>query len=76
MEIHEFGSRKKYEKVARQGGFRIFSDCESMKCKAIWSIMLETAINDRIILKSNKYRLSDFMRIVRKAEFYNLLLNN
>ena len=38
--------------------------------------MLETAINDRIILKSNKYRLSDFMRIVRKAEFYNLLLNN
>ena len=38
-------------KVARQGGFRIFSDCESMKCKAIWSIMLETAINDRIILK-------------------------
>lgn len=42
---------QKYEKVARQGGFRIFSDCESMKCKAIWSIMLETAINDRIILK-------------------------
>ena len=39
---------QKYEKVARQGGFRIFSDCESMKCKAIWSIMLETAINDRI----------------------------
>ena len=26
--------------------------------------------------KSNKYRLSGFMRIVRKAEFYNLLLNN
>ena len=24
----------------------------------------------------NKYRLSGFMRIVRKAEFYNLLLNN